>query len=115
MGGGLVCAGLLAVGLVVEVVGSALPAAATLFLIMLGMGLWDVAMNLEGAGVERRLRRTIMPRFHAAFSRPRGAGAARERLRAGPGGGGSPPGGKAAAGPFRRVTSHGHSGGYEHL
>ena len=25
-------------------------------------------MNVEGADVERRLGRTIMPRFHAAFS-----------------------------------------------
>ncbi|WGL51237.1 MFS transporter [Nocardioides sp. BP30] len=35
-----------------------------------GMGLsaWDVAMNVEGAEVERRLGRTIMPRFHAAWS-----------------------------------------------
>lgn len=33
-----------------------------------GMSIWDVAMNLEGAEVERRLRRTIMPRFHAAWS-----------------------------------------------
>lgn len=39
-----------------------------LFAIGLGSGTWDVAMNLEGAVVERRLRRTIMPRFHAAFS-----------------------------------------------
>lgn len=33
-----------------------------------GMSTWDVAMNLEGAEVERRLGRTIMPRFHAAWS-----------------------------------------------
>lgn len=31
-------------------------------------GFWDVAMNVEGAEVEQRLGRTIMPRFHAAFS-----------------------------------------------
>ena len=29
---------------------------------------WDVAMNVEGADVERRLGRTLLPRFHAAFS-----------------------------------------------
>jgi fucose permease len=34
----------------------------------MGIGVWDVAMNVEGAEVERRLGRTIMPRFHAAFS-----------------------------------------------
>ena len=39
-----------------------------LFLFGLGSGAWDVAMNVEGAAVERELGRTIMPRFHAAFS-----------------------------------------------
>jgi MFS family permease len=33
-----------------------------------GTGTWDVAMNVEGADVERRLTRTLMPRFHAGFS-----------------------------------------------
>lgn len=33
-----------------------------------GSGAWDVAMNVEGAVVERRLGRTVMPRFHAGFS-----------------------------------------------
>jgi len=33
-----------------------------------GIGGWDVAMNVEAAEVERELRRTIMPRFHAAWS-----------------------------------------------
>jgi len=31
-------------------------------------GAWDVAMNVHGAHVERRLDRAIMPRFHAGFS-----------------------------------------------
>jgi MFS family permease len=47
-----------------------------LFLVGLGTGTWDVAMNVEGAEVERRLRRSIMPRFHAAFSLGTVAGAA---------------------------------------
>ena len=34
----------------------------------LGIGSWDVGMNVEGAEVERRLGRDIMPRFHAGFS-----------------------------------------------
>ncbi|GAB3266674.1 MFS transporter [Alteromonas gracilis] len=34
----------------------------------LGTAVWDVAMNVEGAEVERRVGRTIMPIFHAAFS-----------------------------------------------
>ncbi len=42
--------------------------AAGLFALGLGVGVWDVGMNLEGASVERLLGRTIMPRFHAAFS-----------------------------------------------
>ena len=41
---------------------------AGLFLYGIGTGVWDVAMNVEGADVERRLGRTIMPRFHAGFS-----------------------------------------------
>lgn len=39
-----------------------------LFLMGLGSANWDVAMNVEGAEVERRLARAIMPRFHASFS-----------------------------------------------
>jgi MFS family permease len=39
-----------------------------LFLSGVGIGVWDVAMNVEGAEVERGLGRTIMPRFHAGFS-----------------------------------------------
>lgn len=39
-------------------------------LVLTGIGnsTWDVAMNVEGADVERHLGRTIMPRFHAGFS-----------------------------------------------
>jgi fucose permease len=48
------------VGLVPVVIG--------LFLFGLGMGAWDVAMNVQGALAERRLGRAIMPRFHAGFS-----------------------------------------------
>lgn len=43
-------------------------AAGGLLLFGAGIGLWDVAMNLEGAEVERHLGRTVMPKFHAAFS-----------------------------------------------
>ena len=39
-----------------------------LFAYGVGTSMWDVAMNVEGAEVERRLGRTIMPRFHAAWS-----------------------------------------------
>jgi MFS family permease len=33
-----------------------------------GTGIWDVAMNVDGAAVERELGRSIMPRFHAGWS-----------------------------------------------
>jgi len=39
-----------------------------LFFFGMGIGLWDVAQNIEGADVERHLGRTIMPQFHAGFS-----------------------------------------------
>jgi MFS family permease len=41
---------------------------AGLFVAGLGVSVWDVAMNVEGAAVERGLRRSIMARFHAGFS-----------------------------------------------
>ncbi len=48
---------------------TSVPAAgAGLFLTGAGVGVWDVSMNVEGAAVEHRLARGIMPRFHAAFS-----------------------------------------------
>ncbi len=33
-----------------------------------GMGQWDVAMNVEAAAVEQKLGRSVMSRYHAAFS-----------------------------------------------
>ncbi|WP_211754345.1 MFS transporter [Nocardioides gansuensis] len=61
-----------AVGLVVMAAGLAATAIPVVGVGMLvyGMGTsaWDVAMNVEGADVERRLDRTLMPRFHAGFS-----------------------------------------------
>ncbi|QIK82691.1 MFS transporter [Sanguibacter sp. HDW7] len=41
---------------------------AALVLVGIGTGVWDAAMNLEGAVVEQRLGRTLMPRLHAGFS-----------------------------------------------
>jgi MFS family permease len=46
-----------------------------LFFAGIGVGVWDAAMNLEGAVVEQRLGKAIMPRFHAAFSLGTVAGA----------------------------------------
>lgn len=39
-----------------------------LILFGVGAGVWDAAMNLEGAAVEQRLGRAVMPVFHAGFS-----------------------------------------------
>jgi predicted MFS family arabinose efflux permease len=41
---------------------------AGLFAFGFSAGAWDVAMNVQAAIVERRLGRSIMPRFHAGFS-----------------------------------------------
>ncbi|WP_432547305.1 MFS transporter [Kineococcus sp. SYSU DK004] len=63
-----VATGLLTVAVGVDVVGSAALVAAGLFVQGAGTAAWDVAMNVEGAAVERRLGRSIMSRFHAGFS-----------------------------------------------
>lgn len=48
---------------------SSVPVTAAGFVVYgLGIGAWDVAMNVEAAEVERALGRTIMPRFHAGWS-----------------------------------------------
>jgi fucose permease len=44
------------------------PVVAGLFVFGFSAGAWDVAMNVQGAVVERRLGRAIMPRFHAGYS-----------------------------------------------
>lgn len=61
-------AGLLVTALGATVLEQPLIAVLGLFAYGVGTSLWDVAMNVEGAEVERRLGRTIMPRFHAAWS-----------------------------------------------
>ncbi|HEX4471866.1 MAG TPA: MFS transporter [Nocardioides sp.] len=60
--GGLVVAGAFATA------GSAPGAAVGLLAYGFGTGVWDVAMNVDGAAVERELGRSIMPRFHAGWS-----------------------------------------------
>jgi MFS family permease len=44
------------------------PVVAGLFVFGFAAALWDVAMNVQAALVERRLGRSIMSRFHAGFS-----------------------------------------------
>jgi predicted MFS family arabinose efflux permease len=52
------------------------PVCIGLFLVGFGNGAWDVAMNVQGASVERELGRSIMSRFHAGWSIGTVAGAA---------------------------------------
>lgn len=57
------------VGLAVAALAPDVPVlVAGLFLMGLGFGAWDVAMNVEGAEVERRGGRSLMPHLHAGFS-----------------------------------------------
>lgn len=44
------------------------PVAVGLFVFGFANGTWDVAMNVQGARVERLLGRSVMSRFHAGFS-----------------------------------------------
>jgi MFS family permease len=60
--------GLVVVGFGVSTAGSREVVMAGLVLVGIGTGIFDVAMNLEGATVERLLGRSIMPHFHAMFS-----------------------------------------------
>ncbi|ACZ29641.1 major facilitator superfamily MFS_1 [Xylanimonas cellulosilytica DSM 15894] len=55
--------------------GTALAVRVGLVVAGIGFGVWDAAMNVEGAVVEQRLGRSIMPRFHAGFSLGTVAGA----------------------------------------
>jgi predicted MFS family arabinose efflux permease len=52
-----------------------IPTGVSLFVVGFGNGVWDVAQNVEGAEVERGGTRTVMPKFHAAFSGGSFAGA----------------------------------------
>lgn len=66
-----VMAVLVGIGLAVAALGylSGVPLlVAGLLLFGFGNGAWDVAMNVQGALVERHLGRSIMPRFHAGWS-----------------------------------------------
>jgi MFS family permease len=75
LGAAVEAAGLLLVGIGAGLLSSVPLTAAGLLLVGFGNGSWDVSMNVEGAEVERRLGRSIMPRFHASFSLGTVAGA----------------------------------------
>jgi MFS family permease len=68
-----------AAGMVVAAVGVLLgtrAVAAGLLAFGFGSATWDVAMNVQGAAIERVLDRAILPRFHAGWSIGTVAGAA---------------------------------------
>ena len=69
------CSGIVVAGFGGGLVGNVALVAIGLFALGAGSGTWDVAMNVEGADVERSLGWTIMPRFHAAWSLGSVAGA----------------------------------------
>ncbi|WP_406069939.1 MFS transporter [Micromonospora sp. NBC_01638] len=71
----LVAVGLTVAGLGATMTGSFAVVAVGLVAFGYGSGACDVAMNVEAATVERRLGRTVMPRFHAAWSLGSVAGA----------------------------------------
>jgi len=64
----LVSVGLVLVAVGVDAFDSVGATAVGLFVYGVGTGVWDVAMNVEGAAVERGLGRAILPRFHAGWS-----------------------------------------------
>ncbi len=68
LGASLVATSGLALAAVAIAAGSVLPTVPGLVMVGLGISCWDVAMNVEGADVERRLGRSLMPRLHASFS-----------------------------------------------
>ena len=68
LGGWFAATGMLLAAVGVAFATSVPVTAVGLFCYGIGTGLWDVAMNVEGAEVEHRLARTIMPRFHAGWS-----------------------------------------------
>ena len=64
-------AGLLGVALTALAIGyqvGVAPVVVALTFFGFANGAWDVAMNVQGTVVERRLGRSIMPRFHAGYS-----------------------------------------------
>ncbi|TLM83901.1 MFS transporter [Pseudarthrobacter sp. NamE2] len=66
---GGVLAAMAGVGIALSLSAESIPGTAvSLFFFGIAIGLWDVSQNIEGADVEHKLRRTIMPQFHAAFS-----------------------------------------------
>ena len=60
--------GLMLAGFGTSVLANPVAVAAGLAIIGLGTASWNTASNVEGAAVERAVRRHIMPRLHGSFS-----------------------------------------------
>ncbi|HET8880211.1 MAG TPA: MFS transporter [Arthrobacter sp.] len=71
----MVGAGLVIAGFGTSMLVNPLAVAAGLVVVGLGTASWNTASNVEGAAVERAVRRHIMPRLHGAFSLGTVAGA----------------------------------------
>ncbi|MGO4490871.1 sugar MFS transporter [Arthrobacter sp. 2YAF22_2] len=71
----MVGAGLVLAGFGTSVLVNPLAVAAGLAVVGLGTASWNTASNVEGAAVERAVRRHIMPRLHGSFSLGTVAGA----------------------------------------
>jgi hypothetical protein len=65
--GGTMVVGLSGAGIATQA-GSVIWVGASLVVMGVGLGVWDVAMNLAGTDVERALHRAVMPHFHAGYS-----------------------------------------------
>ncbi|MFT4295141.1 MAG: MFS transporter [Micropruina sp.] len=68
LGALLTLPGIVLAALAVEMHAPLLLIAPMMVLLGLGIGIWDVAQNLEGTIIEQALGRAIMPWFHAMFS-----------------------------------------------
>jgi MFS family permease len=75
IGSSMVGFGLILAGFGTSVLANPLVVASGLAVIGLGTASWNTASNVEGAAVERAVRRHIMPRLHGAFSLGTVAGA----------------------------------------
>jgi MFS family permease len=71
----MVGCGLVLAGFGTSILANPLAVAAGLAVIGLGTASWNTASNVEGAAVERAVRRHIMPRLHGSFSLGTVAGA----------------------------------------
>jgi MFS family permease len=54
--------------LVLPLASSPVALAGTLFVVGMGIGVWDVAMNVQGNTLEHLHKRVLMPRLHAGYS-----------------------------------------------